>query len=271
MNAGRDLFNDFIMQRRIYMLTEIEMLSMNRAGWNEVAEQFYEGTFADLKYGSYGPHESELHLLGDVASRRVLEVGCGSGHTLEYLANRGAEELWGIDISSKQLETARTVTAKFQIPIYFLESPMEEMRGIPSNHFDLAISIFALGWTVNLNKTVSNIYKSLKPGGVFVFTWEHPVYSLLNFEDGKLYFRLPYASEQVEKHDSWRSVPIVMTYRRMSTFINALISSGFVLDRVIEETRIPENDISSPEQWYSAEKARMMPPSFTIKCHKPNK
>lgn len=102
-----------------------------------------------------------------------------------------------------------------------------------------------------------------------MFTWEHPIHSLLEYVDGKLYFRLSYSSEQVEKHESWRSVPIVMNYRKLSTYTNALINTGFVIDKVIEEVRIPDDDTSTAEKWYSAEKARMIPPSFTIKCHKP--
>lgn len=253
------------------MMNEKVMLDINKAGWNKVANQFFEGSFDDLQYGSYGPTESELHLLGEIRGRTILEVGCGSGHTLEYFANRGAYELYGVDLSSKQIETARKVVSRCNIPIQFLESPMEDMHDLPENYFDLAVSMYALGWTVNLEKTLKNVFVSLKSGGIFVFTWEHPIHSLLEYADGKLYFRLPYVSEQYEKHESWRSVPIVMNYRKLSTYINALISTGFVIDKVIEEARIPDNDHSTAEKWYSAEKARIIPPSFTIRCHKPPK
>jgi len=222
-----------------------------------------------LQYGVYGPKESELNLLGDVRGKAILEVGCGSGQTLEYFAMRGAGELLGVDLSSKQIETARKVVSRFDIPIHFIEAPMEEMDMLPESSFDIAVSMFALGWTVNLEKTLSHIFKALKSEGIFVFTWEHPIYSLLDYADGKLQFRLPYETEQFEYHESWRAVPIVMHYRKLSTYINALIKTGFVIDQLIEETRIPENDTSKPEKWYSAAKARMLPPSFTIKCHKP--
>lgn len=250
-------------------MNEQEMLEINRMGWNEVAEQFFEGSFTDLQYGIYGPFESEMGLLGDLKGQTILEIGCGSGHTLEYLATQGAKELYGVDLSAKQIALAKETVARFNLPIHFTETAMEEMRDIPHAHFDLAISMYALGWTVNLQKTLHHIFSALKQGGVFVFTWEHPIHSLVTYVDGKMVLRLPYSRDQYERHDTWRKVPIVMNYRRMSTYLNTLIQCGFVIDHVVEETRIPEDDNSQPEQWYSADKARMLPPSFTIRCHKP--
>lgn len=92
----------------------------------------------------------------------------------------------------------------------------------------------------------------------------------MEYVDGKMVFRLSYLNQQYEKHESWRSVPIVMNYRKISTNINGLINIGFVIDKVIEETTIPDDDNSKPEKWYSAAKAQILPTSFSIKCHKPN-
>jgi ubiquinone/menaquinone biosynthesis C-methylase UbiE len=250
------------------MLNEQEMITINKEGWNKVADQFSEGSFDVLEYGVYAPSEEELSLLGDIHNKVALEVGCGSGHTLEYLAKHGASELWGVDLSRQQIETAKQVVSNLHVPVHFIESPMEDIPGLPDHHFDIAISMYALGWTVNLSKTLSNIHRVLKPGGILVFCWEHPIYSLLEYIDGKLAFRRSYVEEGYEKHESWRSVPIVMNYRKLSTYINELIKAGFVIDHVVEETRIPDHDNSRPEKWYSAEKARIVPPSFTIKCHK---
>jgi cyclopropane fatty-acyl-phospholipid synthase-like methyltransferase len=42
----------------------------------------------------------------------MLEIGCGSGHSLKYHADRNAGELWGLDISQKQLENAKNFLLK---------------------------------------------------------------------------------------------------------------------------------------------------------------
>ncbi|WP_227872001.1 class I SAM-dependent methyltransferase [Paenibacillus albus] len=245
------------------------MIQINKDGWNKVAEQFFEGSFDILDYGRYAPTEEELNLLGDISNSTILEVGCGSGHTLEYLSKRGARELWGVDLSSKQIETARQVVSNLHTTISFIESPMEEIPGLPLNYFDKAISIYALGWTVDLAATLKNIYGSLKSGGVFVFSWEHPIHSVVEFSNETIQFRRSYVNEGMEKHDSWRGTPIVMHNRKISTFINELIGAGFVIDQVIEDSKVDDHDTSDSSKWYSAAKARIIPSTVIFKSHKP--
>lgn len=250
------------------MIDPQKMIEINKAGWNRVAHQFFEGSFDVLSYGPFAPTEEELHLLGSVAGDVIVEMGCGSGHTLEYLAKRGASELWGVDLSGAQIETAKQVTSDVNIPVRFIEAPMEDIPGLPMNYFDKAVSIYALGWTVHLQKTLSNIYKSLKNGGTFIFSWEHPIHSAVEYSHDRISFRRSYHSEGFEKHESWRNVPIVMQKRKVSTFINELVSGGFIIDRIIEESKVDETDAAHRSTWYSAAKASMIPSTLIIKCHK---
>ncbi|OMF96869.1 class I SAM-dependent methyltransferase [Paenibacillus sp. FSL R7-0337] len=250
------------------MLEQREMIQINKSGWDKVADQFFEGSFDILDYGDYAPTEEELHLLGQIEDSIILEVGCGSGHTLEYLAKRGARELWGVDLSSSQINTAKEVVSNLGTPVTFIESPMEDIPGLPDSYFDKAVSIYALGWTVNLQKTLSNIHRSLKLGGTLVFSWEHPVHSVVEYANEQLRFRRSYVIEGFEKHDSWRGTPIVMQYRKVSTFINELINAGFVIDKIIEDSTFDDNDTSNSSKWYSNAKARMIPSTLIIKCHK---
>jgi 2-polyprenyl-3-methyl-5-hydroxy-6-metoxy-1,4-benzoquinol methylase len=79
------------------------MLQINKEGWDNVADQYY-GLLALPNYGPYAPTEEELNLIGDINGKNVLEIGCGSGHSLLYMANHGANELWGIDLSGAQIK-----------------------------------------------------------------------------------------------------------------------------------------------------------------------
>jgi SAM-dependent methyltransferase len=80
------------------MLDRQRELEINQAAWDRVAPLFFGGT-ALPQYGPLAPTENELNLL-DARAQKVLELGCGSGHSLRYLAERGATELWGIDLSA---------------------------------------------------------------------------------------------------------------------------------------------------------------------------
>ena len=58
-----------------------EMLEVNRRGWDAIARREH-GRTALPRYGPLTQQEDELRLLEDVGGLRVLEIGCGSGHTL---------------------------------------------------------------------------------------------------------------------------------------------------------------------------------------------
>lgn len=249
------------------MLDTKEMLKMNKAGWDQVADQFFEGSFDDFRYGPYAPTESQLNLLGDIRNNVILEVGCGSGHSLEFFAKNNARELWGVDLSSKQIKTAKSVVSAYDIPINFIESSMEDIPGLPNDYFDKVVSIYALGWTVDLKKTLSNIFQSLKPGGEFIFSWEHPIHTKLAYENGQFIINGSFLKEGPETV-IWRDVPVVMYRRKVSTFVNELINAGFVIEKVIEESNIPQNDKSNPARWYSGDRAKITPSTLIVKSRK---
>jgi cyclopropane fatty-acyl-phospholipid synthase-like methyltransferase len=43
--------------------------------------------------------EEKCQLFGDVSGKKMLEIGCGNGQSLQYQGERKASELWGMDIS----------------------------------------------------------------------------------------------------------------------------------------------------------------------------
>ncbi|MBD0380958.1 class I SAM-dependent methyltransferase [Paenibacillus sedimenti] len=64
-------------------------------------------------------------------NKKVLEIGCGSGHSLKYMASRGASELWGIDLSDTQIKTARNLLSDCNTKFNLFQGAMEKNPGIP--------------------------------------------------------------------------------------------------------------------------------------------
>jgi ubiquinone/menaquinone biosynthesis C-methylase UbiE len=251
------------------------ILKINQKGWNKVAPKFYGGT-ALPQYGPLASTEDELNLIQDIGDGKVLEVGCGSGHTLAYLwEHRHAKELWGIDFSKEQIRLATEHLGEKHIPVNLLLASMDENPGLPQNYFDLVISIYSLGWTPDLPKTLALIYSYLKPGGIFLFSWEHPLYRCLTYDETleKYLFADSYLTEGPILHPSWNGVEIVINSRKLSTYLNAIIQSGLVLEQIIEsEPNLAfarEQDFA-PEKWYSVPRAQLIPTTFIVKAKKPN-
>jgi len=53
-------------------------------------------------------------------SAKILEIGCGSGHFLEYLRNRGFSDARGIDISEEQVAIAKEKSLSVELADVFV-------------------------------------------------------------------------------------------------------------------------------------------------------
>ena len=244
-----------------------EILKLNKESWEKSAERFF-GRTALPEYGPFSLNEERLGLFGDISNQKVLDIGCGSGHSLQYMGNQGAKELWGVDLSTKQIETATKLLSNQQVKVSLVESPMEENPGLPSNYFDIAYSIYALGWTVDLRRTLSNIHNYLKPGGIFIFSWEHPIHDRLTYEESSFTFNKSYNIEGPEYNEAWHN-SVIIHHRKLSTYINTLIESGFTIEKVLDDVELSDNKVSdNPSRWYSTQKAQLVPATFIIKAFK---
>ena len=246
-------------------------LATNREGWNHVAPRFHGGT-ALPEYGPLAPTEDTLHLLDRTADLRALELGCGSGHSLLYLATHGARELWGLDLSPVQIQFATETLSPFAPRVRLFESPMEANPGLPENYFDLVFSIYGLGWTTDLTATMTLVSKYLRPGGCFIVSGEHPAYSCIDWNGTQYTVAAPYFAEGPCKHASWKGVPIVIHRRTLGTFLGQTIQAGLQIEALVETPVDPtsvKEEHTDPARWYSVARAQMLPTTFIIKARKP--
>jgi len=246
-------------------------LATNRAGWNQVAPLFHGGT-ALPEYGPLAPTEDTLGLLDPVPASRVLELGCGSGHSLHYLAERGALELWGVDLSPVQIAFAEETLRSFGPRVRLIESPMEVNPGLPQNHFDLVLSVYGLGWTTDLGATMALVNGYLRPGGCLLVSGEHPVYSCLEWNGTQYAISAPYFTEGPREYASWKGVPIVIQRRTLGTFVGQIIQAGLHIEALVEtplNAAAAKEDHADPARWYSVPRASVMPTRFIIKARKP--
>lgn len=244
-------------------------LATNRAGWNRVAE-FFNGE-ALPEYGPLAPTEDMLGLLDATSGICALELGCGKGHSLRYLAERGARELWGLDLSATQIAYAGETLRPFSSRVRLLESPMEVNPGIPENHFDLVFSIYGLGWTTNLAETMRLAAAYLRPGGCFIVSGEHPAYGCLEWNGTQYVVARPYGAEGATEHASWKGVPIVIHRRTVATFVNAVAQAGLQIEALVETPVNPavvKEEHRDPARWYSVPRAQMMPTTLIVKARK---
>lgn len=255
-------------------MKEDEILKVNKTYWDTNADLWF-GTTALPTYGVKFVSEDELHLFGDVSGKKMLEICCGSGHSLKYHADRDAAELWGVDISHKQIENADAYLKAHGYTATLICSPMEAELEIPTDYFDYVYSIYGIGWTTDLSGTFRKIASYLKKNGIFIFSWHHTlnycvawscserkdvvendklVFNKSNFDEA--YFSMPVDGSE-----------IILCNRKISTYINALAQAGFVIEQMVEQTD-KETMESTEDVSDKTKKAKMLPISFCIKARK---
>lgn len=245
---------------------------MNKASIHKTNSYYWDTIGNDFLRAIVLPHygafisEEKHQLFGEVTGKKLLEIGCGNGQSLQYQGERGASELWCIDLSDKQIEKATQHLQSCRVSAKLICSPMEEECGIPADYFDFVYSIYAIGWTTDLEGTFNRIASYLKKDGVFIFSWSHPIHKCVTAENNMLVFSKSYFDE------AWYPVPLdegllTLADRKLSTFVNALSKAGFVIEQMIEET---DEELLHSREDYSelAHRAKLLPLTFVIRARK---
>lgn len=225
------------------------IMDNNRNYWNENADLWF-GTTALPEYGVKFVTEDDLHLFGNVSGKKLLEICCGSGHSLKYHAERNAGELWGLDISQKQLDHAKALLSENGYAAKLICSPMEADVDIPKDYFDFVYSIYGIGWTTDLQGTFKKLASYLKKDGIFIFSWHHTLNYCVAWsceerreilENDKLVFHKSYFDESYFKMPVHNS-EVILCNRKISTYVNALAGAGFVIEEMIEQNDMQNID-----------------------------
>ena len=102
-----------------------------------------------------------VELLFPQPGESILDLGCGTGHLTEKIANFGATVV-GIDSASTMIEQARTHYPHLRFEV------ADATNLQFTEQFDAVFSNAVLHWIKESEKVVASICRALKPGGRFV-------------------------------------------------------------------------------------------------------
>lgn len=180
-----------------------------------------------------------LSLLPAVGGRRVLDLGCGAGQLAHHLATRGAAEVTAIDVSARMLELAQ---AQWSHPRVTYRRQSIEDAAFPAAGLDLVVSSLALHYVDDYAGLVRRIAGWLAPGGVLVYSTEHPIYTGRMAGDGWardaagrcLGWGVDRYGDEGAREETWFVPGVRKVHRTLSTLLNGILDAGLVLERVLE-------------------------------------
>ena len=113
-----------------------------------------------------------LDLIGPIAGKRVLDLGCGDAAIGRELLYHGATSYDGVEGSHRMFAVAVQTLAgtSGQVILQTIEN-----WDPPAAAYDLVLGRLALHYVADLTPIFANVLQALVPEGQFIFSVEHPV------------------------------------------------------------------------------------------------
>jgi 2-polyprenyl-3-methyl-5-hydroxy-6-metoxy-1,4-benzoquinol methylase len=202
-----------------------------RARYDDVAD-FYTAGWTD----AYDDSASVALLaeLGDVTGLDVLDVACGHGRFSRELARRGARVV-GVDLSERLLAIAAGAERDAPLGIDYRHGDVAVWS--PPRRFDVVSCSFGLSDVEDLDGALRTVRAALRPGGRFVFSILHPCFPGGGEVSGAWPTGGSYRDEGWWAADGALSslrARVGAHHRMLSTYLNALIEHGLVLEWLLE-------------------------------------
>jgi ubiquinone/menaquinone biosynthesis C-methylase UbiE len=177
-----------------------------------------------------------LDLAGDVAGRRVLDAGCGSGPLSAARRDRGAV-VAGFDSSAKMLELARRrLGDDADLRVADLDRPLP----YPDGAFDDVIACLVLHYLQDWTAPLAELRRVLTPGGRLIVAVDHPfAIALMQREAGRKpdYFATENRTEEWTM--SGHTAQMSFWTRPLHAMTDAFTAAGFRIAVISEPPPAP--------------------------------
>lgn len=256
-------------------LSANESLRASRSWWDAEAGAYQaeHGAFlgdAEFLWCPEGLREADARLLGEVAGRRILEVGAGAAQCSRWLAAHGAHPV-AVDVSQSQLAQAQSLDTRTGIRTILVLADAQRLP-FADECFDLACSAYgAVPFVADSGAVMREVARILRPGGRWVFSVTHPIrWSFLDdpgprgLTASTSYFdRSPYVEVDFDGRPTY-----VEHHRTLGDRVREIVAAGLVIDDLIE----PEWPADHERSWgqWSKLRGELIPGTAIFLTRKPS-
>lgn len=211
-----------------------------RESWDAKAEEW------DRHVGEHGDGNRQLNsdpvlwrLLGEVAGKRVLDAGCGTGYLAVQLARRGAAVV-GVDVSPRMVEVARRNVERAGVTVDLRVDDVEALATIADGAVDRVVSNYVLMDLADHEAALRALARVLRPGGVAVLVFLHPCFDVPAGPerlDGAVRYTWPWPYIERRRFTSrWGpfASEFITFHRSLSDYVRAMRAAGFTVDELDE-------------------------------------
>jgi SAM-dependent methyltransferase len=204
--------------------------------WNAIADDWV----AHADNNDYRNHylmPRLLAMLGDVAGKTMLDLGCGEGGYARALARRGAL-VTAVDGSARMIEIARERAQAENLGIRFVHANANGLHNLPSDECDIVIAPMSLMDVEDYAGAIVEVRRVLRSGGELFMSITHPCFSApvsgwVRDADGSL---KTFAVDRYFERVAWNETitpafrgPVLRRHRPLEDYLSAPLANGLRL------------------------------------------
>jgi SAM-dependent methyltransferase len=231
--------------------------------WSRVPQADRQGAlpFPDvLRYGPGLPTENDLRLLGHVAGRRILDLGCGAGTGAVALALAGARVI-AVDDDAASLAAVREAAGRHGVRVETRHGPLAELAFVRADSVDAAVSVYGLAAAGDIDRVFRQVHRVLRPERPFVFSLPHPAFALLDPDEPVPRLQRTWWDTTPLPGEAGTGAPD--RPRTLAALFASLTRANFRVDALAEP---PAEQPAAGEHWCEA--MRWVPPTLVVRARK---
>ena len=213
--------------------------------YDSFAEAYTAENEASL-VNAYYERPAILALAGDVAGRRILDAGCGSGPLFAALRDRGAI-VTGFDSSTGMLEQARRRLGDgADLQVADLDSPLP----FPDGAFDDVVASLVLHYLEDWGPALAELRRVLRAGGRLIVAVDHPfaIHGIQRQAGHKTDY---FATYNWTEEWTMGGQTVLMSFwnRPLHAMTDAFTAAGFRISVISEPHPVPEARELFPDEF----------------------
>jgi len=241
-----------------------EVAAYNRMRWASLVRvsALFTRPWLDLDSSSARRRLDPAGTLGKVEGQTVLCLAGGGGQQSAAFGLLGARVVV-VDISHDQLLRDQEAAVHHRLQIDTIQGDMRDLSFLPEQCFDIVWHPYALNFVPDCRVVFHQVARVLRPGGLYHFMAANPFTCGLGTQNwnGRAYeLKSPYIDGAPVSYvdEEWvyakrpgeAPVPGPREYRHtLSSIINGIVASGFVLQKVLEWSADAPPPDAEPGTW----------------------
>ena len=217
--------------------------------WDVIADDWVRHADAN-DYRNHYLMPRMLAMLGDVAGKAILDLGCGEGGYGRELARRGAR-VTSVDGSRRLVEIAVQRAHQEGVDIRFVHANASRLDGVDSEHFDVVVASMSLMDVEDYPGAIAEVRRVLRSGGQLVMSITHPCFSAplsrwIRGDDGSLQ---AFAVDRYFERSAWPefitdafTAPVLRRHRPLEDYMAAPLACELRLLQ-LEEPSVTEAEL----------------------------